>query len=102
MALLNSNWAAVHTTAEWIEALGTGSALAQSDFVSSAVEGARRAADAACSIPHAAAGRAETVREDPGHVRGVLGFGPNRNGRRALRISAAHQRGLCSDRNEEL
>ena len=47
MALLNSNWAAVHTTAEWIEALGTGSALAQSDFVSWAVEGARRAADAA-------------------------------------------------------
>lgn len=47
MALLNSNWAAVHTTAEWIETLGTGSALAQSDFVSSAVEGARRAADAA-------------------------------------------------------
>lgn len=47
MALLNSNWAAVHTTAEWVESLGAGSALAQSDLVSSAVEGARQASDAA-------------------------------------------------------
>lgn len=44
MALLNSNWAAVGTTADWSEAVAAGAALTRSDFVSSAVAGAEQSA----------------------------------------------------------
>jgi len=45
MALLHSNFAAVATTAAWTDAVAGGSALAPDDLGSSAVLGARRAAD---------------------------------------------------------
>lgn len=44
MALLNSNWAAVAPTADWVTALTEGSALPASNLVSSAVDGADRTA----------------------------------------------------------
>lgn len=41
MVLLNSNFAAVGTTEQWVEAVEAGEALAKSDLGSSAMEGAR-------------------------------------------------------------
>lgn len=40
LTLLNSNWAAVSTTAEWADALGTRQSLKRSDLGSSAIAGA--------------------------------------------------------------
>lgn len=41
MVLLNSNWAAVASTAEWLEALAAGQALQASDLGSTAVAGSQ-------------------------------------------------------------
>ncbi|GAA1483829.1 isochorismatase family protein [Brachybacterium fresconis] len=43
MTLLNSNFAAVGSTAAWLEALSSGEALSGSDLVSSAIQGAQEA-----------------------------------------------------------
>ncbi|AXK45712.1 isochorismatase family protein [Brachybacterium saurashtrense] len=43
MTLLNSNWAAVATTSDWVGAVDSGATLAGSDLGTSAVRGAQRA-----------------------------------------------------------